>query len=459
MSWWDRLLPTVTSRICAVLFIDILAFALIVPVLPNMVLQMVGNDVGMAAWVQGMASGLDGGLKFFIQPLLGRLSDSVGRKPVLCYSLVVSCLAFGLYVFSPSVTTLFISHALHGVSQCTFLMCMSAITDDAHDPDDPSKLTHSFGLVGVALGVAFVVGPICGGWLSQIAGFQAVYALSTTLFVLTLWAWAVLLPETLPVEKRRPMVWSEAVPFRSGIDLFGKIKGLGLVSFAYFLCSLTVGVYNVWILFSTVQFGWDILMAGVLLSLNGFVVVVGQGFVLRQVCPAYCDEATLCVISYFSHAVLFFLVAASPTGAHMLFVILIMGVPSALGEPSMKSIMAHIVSKEEQGALQGVMGSVYVLAGAISPVVYSALFRYGISKEMRDWNPHPCVEGYFPPEEIRHQPNPCGGLPQLPFIAQAVVFVLATRLMSYAFTRIHLRRDVDVEVTDLHSELSLIHKA
>jgi hypothetical protein len=79
------------------------------------------------------------------------------------------------------------------------------------------------------------------------------------------------------------MVWKEAVPFRSGLDLFSRAPGLGLLSFSYFLCSLVVGCYNVWILFSTVRFGWDQIMGGVLLSLNGLVVVIGQGFVLRQV--------------------------------------------------------------------------------------------------------------------------------------------------------------------------------
>lgn len=96
----------------------------------------------------------------------------MGRKPVLTYSLVGSCLAFGFYVLAPTVETLFISHALHGVSQCTFLLCMTAISDDAHDPNDPSKLTHAYGMVGVALGVAFVLGPIFGGWLSVEVGFQ-----------------------------------------------------------------------------------------------------------------------------------------------------------------------------------------------------------------------------------------------------------------------------------------------
>jgi len=276
---------TVTGRICVVLFLDVLAFAVVIPVLPNMILAMVDGDASRAAVLQGAAATLDGALKFFMQPFLGRLSDTVGRKPVLAYSLIGSALSFSLYVVFPSVETLFISHALHGLSQCTFLTCMSSITDDVHNPDDPSALTHAFGLVGVAIGVAFVLGPIVGGALSQQLGFRAVYAISSCLFMLTFWTLAQFMKETLPVSARRPFTWKEAIPLRSAYEMFSNSKGLLVLSISYFLCSLTMGVYGVWVISSTVRYGWHELMAGVLLSLNGIVVVIAQGLVLRAIVP------------------------------------------------------------------------------------------------------------------------------------------------------------------------------
>jgi len=438
------LLYSVTGRICVVLFLDVLAFAVIIPVLPAMILSMTNGDASRAAVLQGAAATLDGALKFFMQPFLGRLSDTVGRKPILAYSLIGSTFSFGLYVVSPSVETLFISHALHGLSQCTFLICMSCISDDAHNPDDPSALTHSFGLVGVALGVAFVLGPIVGGALSQQLGFRAVYAISTGLFMLTFWALASFMKETLPLEQRRPFTWKEAIPLRSAVDIYSKSKGLLVLSVAYFLCSLTMGVYGVWIISSTVRYGWHELMAGVLLSLNGVVVVIGQGVFLRALVPRYLSESTTALISYTAHAVLFVLVGLAPTGNMMLVAVVIAGIPSALGEPAIKSVISHAVAKDKQGALQGLMGSVHTMA-SIGAIMYSELFKYGISEEMRNSNPMPCPSGYTPPPEVADSPNPCGGYPGLPFLVQAGFFFVAVVLMRKGFQM------VAAEGEDFHS--------
>jgi hypothetical protein len=141
-------------------------------------------------------------------------------------------------------------------------------------------------------------------------------------------------------------------------------------------------------------------MAGLMMSLNGAIVVFGQGVLIRFLIPALATEGTVALFSYGAHALLFFLVgageslgrpcnglimpAAAPTGEAMIAAICIAGVPSALGEPAIKSVMAHLVPADEQGALQGVMGSVYTLAQVISPLCYSALFRFSISKPLRD---------------------------------------------------------------------------
>ena len=255
-------LRSVTGRVCLVLFLDVLAFSIVIPILPNLILNMVDGDAGRAAFLQGAASSLDGALKFFMQPFLGRLSDSVGRKPVLAYSLIGSALSFGLYVVAPSIPTLFISHALHGLTQCTFLIAMSSVADAARwfifiyhhlnygetnpkkildNPSDPSSLTHAFGLIGVSLGTAFVLGPILGGALAEIIGFRAIYAMSSLLFIATVLALRWYMIETLDISARKQFLWSEAVPLRSARTVMSRSRGLSILALAYFLCSLTVG--------------------------------------------------------------------------------------------------------------------------------------------------------------------------------------------------------------------------
>ena len=350
---------------------------------------------------------------------------------MLAYSLVGSALSFGLYVVAPSVPSLFISHTLHGLTQCTFLICMSAVTDATHNPDDPSSLTHAFGLIGVALGSAFVLGPIVGGVLGDILGFKAIYAISSALFMLTLWALNSFMVETLDVANRKPFNWSEAVPLRSARMVMSRSRGLSILAMAYFLCSLTVGVFTLWILYTRVRYGFGPGMAGLMMSLNGAIVVTGQGCVIRYLIPALASEGTVAVVSYLSHAVLFFLVGGARTGLQMILAICLAGVPSSLGEPAIKSVMAHLVPSDVQGSLQGVMGSVYVLAQVISPIVYSTIFRFSIDADMRAMYPTPCPEGYEPPPELEHHDGTCGGLPGIVFDIQGCVFVVASLLMRY----------------------------
>jgi DHA1 family tetracycline resistance protein-like MFS transporter len=438
LSTFLEQLSTTTGRICLVLFLDVLAFSVVIPVLPSLILSITNGDAGQAAFLQGCASALDGIIKFLFQPLLGRLSDSVGRKPILAYSLVGSAVSFGLYVIHPSVETLFISHALHGLTQCTFLICSSAIADDQHDPENSENLTHSFGLVGVALGVAFVLGPVVGGALTNVVGFKVVYAISTLLFCLTLATLIMFMNETLPVSRRREFHCSEAIPFRTSYRLFDTYRGLFMLCVAYFLCSLTIGVYGVWILYVRVRYGWGPAGAGLMMSCNGIVVILAQGFVLRILVPKYTSEATLAVVSYTFHGILFICIANSSSGLEMLLAIAIFGVPSALGEPSIKSILAHMVPPEQGGTLQGLLGSVYTSAQVISPLVYSTIFRWSISDSMKQSFPMTCpppVEDEsviinnsesIPPDHTIF----CGGLPGLPFLIQGIVFILAAALMK-----------------------------
>jgi DHA1 family tetracycline resistance protein-like MFS transporter len=158
-------------------------------------------------------------------------------------------------VIAPSIPTLFVAHALHGLSQCTFLIAMSAVADAAHNPNDPSSLTHAFGLIGVALGTAFVLGPILGGALAEVLGFRAIYAMSSVLFMATLYALSTFMHETLGLAARKPFAWGEAVPLRSARTVMSRSRGLTVLALAYFLCSLTVGVYTLWILCVAVPSG------------------------------------------------------------------------------------------------------------------------------------------------------------------------------------------------------------
>jgi len=148
-----------TKRALAFIFctvsLDVLALGLMIPVLPTIVLGFMGGDMAGAAEVFGAFATVWGLMQFLCSPLLGALSDRYGRRPVI----LVSCLGLGLdYVFmalAPSLTLLFIGRIISGITAATISTAFAYIAD-VTPPDGRAK---AFGIVGVAFGLGFVVGP------------------------------------------------------------------------------------------------------------------------------------------------------------------------------------------------------------------------------------------------------------------------------------------------------------
>ena len=140
---------------------DVLALGLMIPVLPQIVLGFMGGDTAGAATVFGLFATAWGLMQFLCSPLLGALSDRYGRRPVI----LISCLGLGLdYVFmavAPSLTLLLIGRIISGITAATISTAFAYIAD-VTPPDGRAK---AFGVVGVAFGLGFVVGPALGGLL------------------------------------------------------------------------------------------------------------------------------------------------------------------------------------------------------------------------------------------------------------------------------------------------------
>src|SRR5262245_47346633 len=144
--------------------LDVLALGLMIPVLPSIVLGFMGGDTAGAAEVFGLFATIWGAMQFLCSPLLGALSDRYGRRPVI----LISCFGLGLdYVFmavAPSLTLLFIGRVISGITAATITTSYAYIADVTEE----QNRAKAFGLVGVAFGVGFVLGPAAGGLLGSV---------------------------------------------------------------------------------------------------------------------------------------------------------------------------------------------------------------------------------------------------------------------------------------------------
>ncbi len=190
--------------------LDIVAFGIIIPVLPKLVESFVGNDVSRAAEWVGVFGTVWALMQFICAPVLGALSDRFGRRPVLLLSIAGLGLDYVFMALAPTLGWLMVVRIISGMTASGFATASAYIADVT----EPENRAAAFGIVGAAWGFGFVVGPALGGILGAsdprlpfwVAGILALLNAAYGFFVL---------PESLPKEKRATFSWARANPMGS----------------------------------------------------------------------------------------------------------------------------------------------------------------------------------------------------------------------------------------------------
>ncbi|MFZ9873410.1 MAG: MFS transporter, partial [Steroidobacteraceae bacterium] len=152
-----RMLPIVAMA----LFIDSMGIGIIIPVAPQLVMQLSGASLADAAPIAGWLTLAYASMQFIFSPILGNLSDRYGRKPILLASLAALSVDYVLMGLAPSLAWLFVGRIIAGIAGATFSTA-NAVVADIIPPDQRAKY---FGLNGAAWGMGFIVGPVVGGLL------------------------------------------------------------------------------------------------------------------------------------------------------------------------------------------------------------------------------------------------------------------------------------------------------
>ena len=186
-----------------------LAFGMIIPVLPGLVVKLQGGDVTTGAATFGLFGAVFALMQFIFAPVLGALSDRFGRRPVILLSNLGLGLDFIVMALAPTVALLFVGRVISGITSSSFTTAQAYIADVT----PPDKRAARFGMLGVAFGIGFIIGPAVGGLLGTIdlrAPFWAAAALSFANFGYGFF----ILPESLPPERRSPFQPRSCSPSR-----------------------------------------------------------------------------------------------------------------------------------------------------------------------------------------------------------------------------------------------------
>ena len=347
--------------------VDMIGLGIIIPVLPQLIVDLTGLSLPQAALWGGALATIYALMQFVCAPIVGNLSDRFGRRPVLMFSLAGFSLDYLVMGLAPYLWVLFIGRTLSGVFGATYTTAGAYIADVS----PPEKRGANFGLIGAAFGLGFIIGPVVGGFLGEIDHRLPFFAASALGFANLAYGFIVL-PETLTEENRRPFRLFNANPFGAMLQMrqFPIVFGL-LGAFALFYLG-HASLPAIWAYYGPEKFGWSEADVGLSLGAVGVAAAFVQGYLSRKAIPALGAKRaaitgfTIAAIAYFGYAL-------APNTAAM-YVIIVLGALAGIGGPAMQGIMSNQVPANMQGALSGATTSLSSLMTVFGPGLMTFIF-------------------------------------------------------------------------------------
>ncbi len=365
------------------ILIDVIGFGLIIPVIPALIKSLTGGDITVAAKYGSWLSFSYAIMMFFFSPIVGGLSDRYGRRPVLLLALLGLGLDYLFQAFSPTITLLFIGRIIAGVTGASFTTASAYIADIS----EPEKRAQNFGMIGVAFGVGFIIGPSLGGICSELGkhisgsvdwSVRLPFVVAAGFSFLNVLYGYFVLPESLLHENRRAFEWKRANPIGTLAHLrkYPIISGLIL---CFFLIQLgSHAVQSNWSYYTIYKFNWSNLMVGISLSVVGILVAIVQGGLIRYTIPKLGEKKS--VYWGFALWVLGMALFAFASQGWMMFVFLVPYCLGGIGGPALQGIISNQVPNNEQGELQGAFTSIMSISSFIGPVLMNNVFSYFTGK-------------------------------------------------------------------------------
>ncbi|MEZ5331943.1 MAG: TCR/Tet family MFS transporter [Thermoanaerobaculia bacterium] len=352
------------------IFIDVLGIGIIIPVLPELVKQFVGGETASAGRYYGLLVASYAVMQFLCAPIVGSLSDRFGRRPVLLASLFGLGIDYVIQGVAPTIGWLFLGRLVAGMFGAAYTTGNAYIADIS----TPQTRARNYGLVGVAFGLAFIIGPALGGIVGSYH-LRWPFFLSAGLALLNWLYGFFVLPESLPAEKRSAFTWRKSHALGSIEVLRGYPLVAGL-AVAFVLISLAQrGLETSWVLYTGYRYGWDERTNGLTLGLVGLMAVIVQGLLVKPVTARIGERRA--VLWGLSLGVLAFCGYGIAWKGWMIPCIIVAGSLAGIAGPAIQSMVAGTVDPTEQGKVQGALTSLISLTSIFAPLIFVAgLFSY-----------------------------------------------------------------------------------
>lgn len=349
--------------------IDIIGFGIIIPVLPDLLAEMMNIGINDASKYGGYLLFAFAIPQFLFSPFFGNLSDQYGRRPVILLSLFGFTIDYLILALAPTYAWLVIGRIIAGFFGASYTTASAYIADVSTDADR----SRNFGMLGAAFGMGFIIGPLIGGVLGSYGLRLPFYAAAILTFINFLYGYFIL-PESLSKENRRKFNWKKANPLSTLIKL-SNYKQIGMLFIAYFLLYLgSHAVQSNWTYFTMYRFEWTTFTVGISLAVVGVLAGVVQALLAQKAADKIGLDRSI-IIGFALYTVGMFLFAFAST-SWMMFVFLIPYCLGGIAMPNLQALMVSTVPENEQGELQGGLTSLGSLTTIIGPVMMTGVFYY-----------------------------------------------------------------------------------
>jgi DHA1 family tetracycline resistance protein-like MFS transporter len=357
------------SFIFITLLIDVIGLAIIIPVFPKLIEKLIHGNISDASKISGLLFVAYSAMQFLFSPLVGNLSDKYGRRPVLLFSLLGFGIDYLFLAFAPTIGWLFVGRIIAGITGASFTTASAYIADVS----EPEKRAQNFGMIGVAFGLGFIIGPVIGGILGKYDTHYPFYAAAALALLNTAYGFFIL-PESLDKEHRRNFDWKRANPMGSLLQLKKYPAVIGLATCLFIVYFAGHAVQSVWTYYTMEKFKWSEDVVGYSLGFIGLTIAIVQGGLIRVAIPKLGQNRSIWIglVLYAIGMLLFGLANQS----WMMFAFM---VPYALGGicgPALQGVMTNEVPKNEQGELQGGLTSLMSLSSIFGPWFMTYVFYY-----------------------------------------------------------------------------------
>ncbi len=347
--------------------IDAMGIGLIMPVMPDLIREIGGGALAEAAIWGGILSTSFAVMQFLFGPLLGRLSDAFGRRPVLLVSLTVMAADYLVMALAGTIWLLLAGRIVGGITAATHSTANAFMADISA----PENKARNFGLIGAAFGAGFVLGPVLGGLLAEYSTRAPFYVAAALALGNAIFG-ALVLPETVSNRTRRAFRWRGTNPFSAfkGLANLPAIRPLSMVFFFYQMANVVYPA--IWAYFCTERFGWSPGMIGVSLALYGLFSAAAQGMLVAPAIRRFGEGRTVIIgltIEFATLLALSFL--ASGILALALIPVICLG---AVGMPALQGQLSRATPDDSQGELQGVLSSITSVAMIVGPLLMTQIF-------------------------------------------------------------------------------------